>query len=179
MSRCPSGLVRTVGRSWVKTKNSSASIRATRSAPRSRTRWRRAPVAAWPASIQPPNAITSVVRPAGGSRSNSTWSMVHLVEELSHVHEQARGVVALHGVAGALDAHPARTAQAAGQLLRVLVVEHVALRAAHDERRAFHRVHRGPEDLTPARLRLGIDSATVTLIVLPHVASVRHATEVV
>jgi len=35
-------------------------------------------VAAWPASIQPPNAITIVVRFVGGSRSNSTWSIVFL-----------------------------------------------------------------------------------------------------
>src|SRR5262245_33607636 len=75
MSRPPSGLSRTSGRSWVSTKNSSGSIRANREARRSLTRWRRAPVAARPASIHPPNAMTIVARLAGGSRSNSTWSM--------------------------------------------------------------------------------------------------------
>ena len=76
MSRSPSSRSRTSGRSWVNTKNSSASIRATRSAPRLRTRWRRAPVAARPASIHPPNAMTSVVKLPAGSRSNVTLSMI-------------------------------------------------------------------------------------------------------
>ena len=78
MSRSPSALNRTSGRSWVNTKNSSGSIRANRAAGRSRTRWRKAPVAARPASIHPPNAMTRVVRFAGGSRSNSTLSMLIL-----------------------------------------------------------------------------------------------------
>src|SRR5215470_16229044 len=75
MSRPPSALIRTSGRSWMNTKNSSGSIRASRVAPRSRTRWRKAPVAARPASIHPPNAMTSVVRLTGGSRSYSTLSI--------------------------------------------------------------------------------------------------------
>src|SRR6266542_2191804 len=78
MSRPPSALNRTSGRYWVNTKNSSGFIRANRAARRSRTRWRKAPVAARPASIHPPNAMTIVVRLAGGSRSNSTLSMIIL-----------------------------------------------------------------------------------------------------
>src|SRR5437016_6206205 len=58
---------------------------ASRAAERSRTRWRKAPVAAWPASIHPPYAITIVVRLAGGSRSNSTWSMFILAQKLGLV----------------------------------------------------------------------------------------------
>src|SRR5206468_6093599 len=77
-SRLSSDFIRTSGRSWVNMKKCSGSIPASRVAERSRTRWRKAPVAAWPASIQPPNAITSVVKFAGGSRSNSTWSIVVL-----------------------------------------------------------------------------------------------------
>src|SRR5437016_14658480 len=53
-------------------------MRAIRSAGRSRTRWRRAPVAARPASIHPPNAMTIVVKVAGGSWSNTTLSMIIL-----------------------------------------------------------------------------------------------------
>src|SRR5262249_50404062 len=78
MSRSPSGRSFTSGRSWVNMKNCSESIRATRVAGRSLTRWRKAPVAARPASIHPPNAMTSVVKLAGGSRSNSTLSMMIL-----------------------------------------------------------------------------------------------------
>src|SRR5262245_53150714 len=109
MSRPPSALNRTSGRSRVNTKNSSGSIRANRVARRSRTRWRNAPVAARPASIHPPNAMTIVVRFAGGSRSNSTLSIIVLSAVASLDHRPCRS--------GLL--HPHRSARGEGPLDRV------------------------------------------------------------
>ena len=73
--RSPAAVRRTTGRTCVKSTKSSGSISASGTALSWRTRARMAPVAASPASIQPPNAVTSVGRWEGGSRCKVTSSI--------------------------------------------------------------------------------------------------------
>src|SRR5947209_19830611 len=102
----------------------------------------------------------------------------HFAQELSQRHEQAGRVVTLHGMAGTLHLHPATVGQGPGQARGVLVVEHVALGAAHYEGGTGHLGHRRPQKLAPPLVGHRVDATTsVTLVVLPHPLAVRHAPE--
>src|SRR5579885_1265409 len=61
---------------------------------------------------------------------------VRLGEETAQFGDQVLGVVALHRVAGFWDGDEFAVGQALRQADAVLLVEHVALAAAHDQRRA-------------------------------------------
>src|SRR5215467_5546431 len=110
---------------------------------------------------------------------DSTRPRGHLVQEGPERHQEPGGVVALHGVAGLLDLHPAAVGQRAGQFLGVLVMEHVALGPAHHEGGTFHPGHCRPEQLAAPRVGRWIDPAAVPLVVLPHPLPVGHLSQVV
>src|SRR5437899_4527820 len=102
----------------------------------------------------------------------------HFAQELSQRHEQSSRVVTLHGMAGTLHLHPATVGQGPGQALGVLVVEHVALRAAHHQGGTRHLGHRRPQELAPPVCGRRIDAAAaVTLRSEEHTSelqSLRH-----
>src|SRR5438034_549253 len=93
--------------------------------------------------------------------------------------DTSANVVGSRYSAGARHLHPAPVGQRSGQLLGVLVVEDVALGAAHHQRGARHAGDRRPQELAPPLDGRRIDAAAVALVVLPHPLAVGHAPEIV
>src|SRR5262245_45653374 len=106
-------------------------------------------------------------------------SLGHLRQELPQRHQEPGRIVALHGVAGARHLHPATVRKRPGELLGVLVVEDVALGAAHHQGGTGDAGNRRPQEVAPAHGGPRIDAAAVALVVLPHPLAVGHTPEVV
>src|SRR5215472_11936256 len=84
----------------------------------------------------PPLAGEGISTPSLRLRGEGRGEGPPLAEKIAQCRGEVLRVVALHGVAGFGDRDPATIGEPRSQPLGILVVEHVALAAAHDEGRA-------------------------------------------